>query len=162
MMNTADPKKNGWSAGALFSCLTHEIGPRGSAAPSARTWAEREVADLGPPAEQGLPVPAKLAASVTINGVGFTADGHLADPSEWTRELAVTLAAAQDVTLGDAHWKVVEFARADFEAHGFSPNVRRITMGTGLSSRELYALFPHSPARTVARIAGIPKPVGCI
>ena len=79
-----------------------------------------------------------------------------------TRALAVTIAAAQGVTLDEARWKVVDFARAEFEKAGVSPNVRRITQGAALSTKDLYALFPKAPARTVARIAGIPKPAGCI
>ena len=124
--------------------------------------AREDAIDLGPPPEGVVPAPAPLAAVTTRDGVGFTADGHLADPEQWTRDLALSLAEAQGVALDDARWKVIEFARADFEEHGASPNVRRITMGTGLATRELYAMFPDAPARTVAKIAGIPKPAGCI
>jgi tRNA 2-thiouridine synthesizing protein E len=31
-----------------------------------------------------------------------------------------------------------------------------------VSTKELYALFPKAPARTVAKIAGTPKPAGCL
>ena len=136
---------------------------RGS--PEAREWAKREVRDMGPPtAGCAVPgeAPAQEAAVTEMDGVGFTKDGHLADPKAWTRDLAATIAAAQGVELDGGKWKVIEFARADFEAHGASPNVRRITMGTGLATKELYAMFPKAPARTVAKIAGIPKPAGCI
>jgi TusE/DsrC/DsvC family sulfur relay protein len=72
------------------------------------------------------------------------------------------IAAAQGVGMSEAHWKVVEFVRADFEATKVSPNIRRITQATGVSTKDLYTLFPKAPARTVAKIAGIPKPAGCI
>ena len=75
---------------------------------------------------------------------------------------AVTLAAAQGVELTDAHWKVVEFARGEFLSTKMSPNIRRITQATGVATKDLYMLFPKAPARTVAKVAGIPKPVGCI
>lgn len=133
--------------------------------PDAAARARQEAIDLGPPAA-GCAVPGEAPASAQavteLDGVGFTADGHLADPGQWTRELAVTLAEAQGVELDEARWKVVEFARADFEQHGASPNVRRLTMGTGLATRDLYTMFPKAPARTIAKIAGIPKPAGCI
>lgn len=64
--------------------------------------------------------------------------------------------------MDEARWAVVRFARADFEATKTSPNIRRLTQGTNLATRDLYALFPKAPARTVAKIAGIPKPAGCI
>lgn len=104
--------------------------------------------------------PGEVAA--VIDGVGFTADGHLSDPKSWTRALGESIAAAQDVELGPEHWKLVDFARADFDKTGVSPNVRRITQGTGMSTKDLYALFPKAPARTLAKIAGVPKPAGCI
>lgn len=128
---------------------------------AAREWAKKEVADMGPPTAACEP-PKPEAAEVVMDGVGFTKEGHLADPKAWTRDLAVTIAEAQGVQLDDTRWKIIEFARADFEAHGASPNVRRITMGTGIATKELYAMFPKAPARTVAKIAGIPKPAGCI
>ena len=41
-------------------------------------------------------------------------------------------------------------------------NIRRITTGSGIPTKELYSLFPRAPAKTVARLAGVHKPVGCI
>ena len=40
--------------------------------------------------------------------------------------------------------------------------VRLLGKSSGVSVKELYALFPKAPAKTAARIAGIPKPRGCI
>jgi len=121
---------------------------------------ERKVAAA--PAACATPGPARGEPVAVLDGVGFTADGHLANPAEWNRPLAGSIAAALGVTLGEAQWKVVDFARAEFEKTGASPNVRRITQGASLATKDLYALFPRAPARTVAKIAGIPKPVGCI
>lgn len=104
--------------------------------------------------------PAPVAA--TIDGVGFGADGHLADASVWTRALGEKLAAMQGVEMTDAHWKLVEVARADFEATKASPNIRRLTQVGGVSTKDVYALFPKAPARTLAKIAGLPKPAGCL
>lgn len=102
------------------------------------------------------------AGAVVLDGVAFTAEGHLADPSQWTRGLAEDIAAAQGMELTPERWAVIEFARADFEQSTVSPNIRRLTQGTGLSTKDLYTLFPKAPARTIARIAGLPKPAGCI
>lgn len=131
---------------------TERAAPRPGAAPAQR--------DPGPP--PGGAVPAKPAAVAVIDGVAFTADGHLADAAAWSEDLALRIAAAQGVVLAEAQWVVVRFARADFEQTGVSPNIRRITQGTQLATKDLYALFPKAPARTVAKIAGIPKPAGCI
>lgn len=119
-------------------------------------------AAMPPPAACAVPSAGPAAVATVLDGVGFAADGHLADPATWTRELGEKIAAVQGVTLGEAHWKVLEFARADFLATHTSPNIRRLTQGAGVTTKDLYTLFPKAPARTVAKVAGIPKPAGCI
>jgi tRNA 2-thiouridine synthesizing protein E len=135
--------------------------PRASkeAAPSATA---ATAAPLGPP--PGCAVPSTKAPEVAavIEGVAFTRDGHLADAGAWSEGLAVKLAGPHGLTLDEARWAVVKFARSDFEATGASPNIRRLTQGTGVTTKDLYSLFPKAPARTIAKIAGIPKPAGCI
>lgn len=101
-------------------------------------------------------------AATVIDGVAFTADGHMVDANAWTRALGESVAALQAIVLTDEHWKIVDFARAEFLATKASPNIRRITQATGITTKALYALFPRAPARTVAKIAGTPKPVGCL
>ena len=101
-------------------------------------------------------------ASAVIEGVTFGADGHLRDPAQWTPDLGVKIAALQGLELDEPRWALVRFARAEFETKGAAPNIRRITQGANVSTKDVYALFPKAPGRTIARIAGIPKPVGCI
>lgn len=110
------------------------------------------------PAVQATP----KAGVVTVPGYAYTADGFLVDPTTWTPEFATALAAAMGCTLGDAQWTLVQFARTEFVEHGASPNIRRLTTGTGLSTKEIYALFSKAPGKTISRLAGIPKPAGCI
>lgn len=104
--------------------------------------------------------PGQVAA--VIDGVAFTADGNLVDAAAWTRGLAAALADAERVALTDAHWAVLDAARADFAATGSSPNIRRLTQVAGVSTKDLYVLFPRAPGRTIAKIAGLPKPAGCL
>lgn len=129
-----------------------------------RATAPRPVAPT--PVRPAAPVtaaPVAPAADTTLlGGVAFTPDGHLADPNAWTPALADTLAAALGVELDEDRRKVIDFARADFLKTGSSPNIRRITLEMGLSTKDIYALFPKAPARTIAKIAGIPKPAGCL
>jgi dissimilatory sulfite reductase related protein len=40
--------------------------------------------------------------------------------------------------------------------------VRVLGKTSGVTVKELYQLFPKGPAKMAARIAGIPKPRGCI
>jgi tRNA 2-thiouridine synthesizing protein E len=68
----------------------------------------------------------------------------------------------QGVEMAEAHWKLVEVARKDFESTKTSPNIRRLTQITDVTTKDVYALFPKAPARTLAKIAGLPKPAGCL
>jgi tRNA 2-thiouridine synthesizing protein E len=108
-----------------------------------------------------VPSAPKPTAAV-IDGIAYTADGHLADASAWTRTLGEALAQLQGVTLTDAHRAVLEAARADFATTGVSPNIRRLTQIAGVTTKDIYALFPKAPGRTIAKIAGLPKPAGCL
>lgn len=128
---------------------------------------ERPRLPAGPPAAAPAPpacaVPAAPApVATTIDGIAYTADGHLADAAAWSRPLGETLAQLQGVAMTDAHWAIIDAARADFASTGASPNLRRLTQVTSVTTKDLYTLFPKAPGRTIAKIAGLPKPVGCL
>ena len=142
--------------------LAAALGPRRKGALGIERPKVAASAELPPPSACAVPKSTSRAAAAVIDGVAFTADGHMVDPSAWTQALAHKIAAAESVNLDEARMPIVNFARADFEKNGVSPNIRRLTQGTGLGTKELYALFPKAPARTIAKIAGIPKPAGCI
>jgi len=97
-----------------------------------------------------------------IDGIAFGADGHMVDAAAWTPTLGAALATAQGVTLTPAHQAVLDAARADFATTGASPNIRRLTQVAGVTTRDLYTLFPKAPARTICKVAGLPKPAGCL
>ncbi|GEL97292.1 TusE/DsrC/DsvC family sulfur relay protein [Cellulomonas terrae] len=89
-------------------------------------------------------------------------EGFLTDPSEWDDELASVLAAQVGLTLTDEHRAVLEFLRADFHQRGETPTLRRASAGSGVPVKELFRLFPQKPAKKMAYVAGLPKPVGCV
>jgi tRNA 2-thiouridine synthesizing protein E len=95
--------------------------------------------------------------SVDVNPEGF-----LTDPKVWTRDVAMEIAKEEHIDLTDRHWKVIDFIRVDGEANGEAPTLRRITKLGGVGTKELYELFPGGPAKKAAKIAGYPKPHGCI
>jgi tRNA 2-thiouridine synthesizing protein E len=101
----------------------------------------------------------------TIAGIAveLNDEGFFVDPTQWTREIAVELAAAEGITtLTDQHWQVIEFLRREYLEKGTGPTVRALGKTSGVSVKDLYQLFPKGPAKMAARIAGIPKPKGCI
>ena len=100
----------------------------------------------------------------TIAGIElqFDDEGFLIDPMKWTDDVGAELAKQIDISLTDDHWRVIKFARADFEESGESPTVRRVSTMADVSTKDLYQLFPKKPAKKLAFIAGIPKPKGCV
>jgi len=95
--------------------------------------------------------------------IEFGEDGFMVNPNEWNQDVAQELATEIGITpLTDVHWKVINFCRDDFATQGDSPTLRRITKEAGVSTKDLYSLFPKGPAKKVAYIAGLKKPSGCI
>ncbi|MET9904705.1 TusE/DsrC/DsvC family sulfur relay protein [Streptomyces sp. NPDC006446] len=90
-------------------------------------------------------------------------DGFFTDPAQWTEPMAEQIAHESGIeTLTDRHWTVIRFMRAQYAEKGTGPTVRVLGKTSGVSVKELYQLFPKGPAKTAAKIAGIPKPRGCI
>jgi len=104
-------------------------------------------------------------ATRTIAGkeVQMNDEGFMTNPAEWTKEIAVELAKEEGIAeLTADHWKVIDFCRSSAEASGAAPTLRTITTGAGVSTKELFALFPKGPAKKVAKVSGLGKPEGCV
>ena len=104
-------------------------------------------------------------ATKTISGktVQVNDEGFMTNPAEWDKDIAVELAKEEGIAeLTDAHWKVIDFCRADGAKSGKAPTLRQITTGTGISTKELFGLYPKGPAKKVARISGLGKREGCV
>ena len=96
--------------------------------------------------------------AVEVNDEGF-----FTKPEQWTKDIATELAAAEGIpSLTPKHWQVLDFMRKEYFEKGTGPTVRALGKTSGVSVKELYELFPNGPAKMAARIAGIPKPKGCI
>ena len=90
-------------------------------------------------------------------------DGFFVDPQQWREEMAPELARAEHIDeLTEDHWRVLKFMRQEYFDKGTGPTVRVLGKSSGVSVKELYQLFPKGPAKLAAKIAGIPKPRGCI
>lgn len=91
------------------------------------------------------------------------ADGNLANLSDWNEEIALELAKSEGIEeLNEGHWQVINYMRKVFVEDGGAPSIRKLTKESGINTKELYALFPKGPAKKSAKIAGLPKPKGCI
>jgi len=95
--------------------------------------------------------------------VEVDAEGFLQQPDQWTEEMAHEIAAANGIDeLTDRHWQVINFMRKSYLENGTAPSIRTLGKVSGVPIKELYQLFPKGPAKLAAKIAGIPKPRGCI
>jgi TusE/DsrC/DsvC family sulfur relay protein len=102
-------------------------------------------------------------ATVELADVARNDEGFFLDPSQWSEAMVPALAAQEGITdLTDRHWLVIRFMRSEYLEKGTGPTVRVLGKASGVSVKELYELFPKGPAKVAARIAGIPKPRGCI
>jgi tRNA 2-thiouridine synthesizing protein E len=105
-----------------------------------------------------MPTTTYAGKPVDVNDEGF-----FIDPGQWTEDMAPQIARAEGLTeLTDRHWQVIKFMRHEYETKGTGSTVRVLGKTSGVTIKELYQLFPKGPAKTAAKIAGIPKPRGCI
>jgi tRNA 2-thiouridine synthesizing protein E len=90
-------------------------------------------------------------------------NGFLEQPERWNREVAEAIARDEGIAaMSDGHWAVVNFIREYWKEHDLAPAVRLLCQETHLGVRDMYKLFRSGPAKGACRIAGLPKPDGCV
>jgi len=95
--------------------------------------------------------------------VDLNDEGFFLDPAQWSDEIGVAIAKEAGIEpMTDRHWQVVRYMRQQYLDTGTAPSIRALGKASGVPVKELYQLFPKGPAKLAAKIAGIPKPRGCI
>ena len=90
-------------------------------------------------------------------------DGFLQEPERWNEEVAKDFAGTESVTeLTEAHWKVIKYIRSYYVEFGIAPMIRKLCKESGYKLKEIYELFPSGPAKGACKLAGLPKPTGCV
>lgn len=91
-------------------------------------------------------------------------DGFIADPVLWDEALAVFLAKREEgiKQLTDDHWKVINYLNKYYKEFGIAPMVRKLCKETGFTLKNIYEMFPGGPAKGACKVAGLPKPTGCV
>lgn len=90
-------------------------------------------------------------------------DGFIQQPEKWNEEVAKALAKTEGVEeMSENHWKVVNYLRKYFLEFGVAPMIRKLCKESGFKLNEIYALFPSGPAKGACKVAGLPKPTGCV
>jgi len=95
--------------------------------------------------------------------IEFDGDGFLVNPELWNVDIAMEIAKEDGIhDLTEKHWSVINVIRNNYLEKGMAPMIRVICKETNLKLREIYELFPLGPARGACRVAGLPKPDGCV
>jgi len=45
---------------------------------------------------------------------------------------------------------------------GIAPMIRKLCKETGFKLAQIYEMFPSGPAKGACKVAGLPKPTGCV
>ena len=90
-------------------------------------------------------------------------DGFIQEPELWDEDVARALAKTEGVDeLTDTHWRLVNYLREYYLEYNMAPMIRKLCKQTGFSLKEVYDLFPSGPAKGACKVAGLPKPTGCV
>jgi TusE/DsrC/DsvC family sulfur relay protein len=90
-------------------------------------------------------------------------DGFLQEPERWNEDVAKDFAQTEGIeTLTDEHWKMINYIRGYYLQFGIAPMVRKLCKETGFNLNKVYQLFPSGPAKGACKLAGLPKPTGCV
>ncbi len=100
-------------------------------------------------------------------------EGYLLNPNDWDECVAEAIAEREGIELTDTHWAMINYFRTFYEDHMRHPTmhdwVKTLGRFHGKPYPEakayrdfLYKLFPQGPVPTLAKLAGLPKPVGDI
>lgn len=97
------------------------------------------------------------------------AEGFLLKLEDWTPEVAETIATEENISLTQEHWEIIYLVRKFYQEFDLSPAMRPLVkyIGNNLGAEKgrsvyLMQLFPSSPAKLAAKIAGLPKPANCL
>lgn len=92
-------------------------------------------------------------------------EGFFSDSEFWSTEAAEHLAKANSITdngLSDDHWKAIDFVRAYYHQHGTGPAFVQVVKHTGFAMDKICDLFPCGLVKGAYRLAGLPRPPGCV
>ena len=90
-------------------------------------------------------------------------DGFIQEPEKWNKEVAEDISKTEDAyPMDEDAWKLVNYLRDYFLEYDIAPPVRKLTRDLGFDLKYIYKLFPGGPAKGACKVAGLPKPTGCV
>jgi dissimilatory sulfite reductase related protein len=90
-------------------------------------------------------------------------DGYLKNYHDWCPEWAEYIRITQGIkTLTEEHWILIKSLQDYYQKTGTAPIARILSTAAGLTMKRIFELFPEGPAKGACKIAGLPKPKGCV
>jgi len=110
-----------------------------------------------------------MAIEVAGKTIETDEDGYLVNVDDWSKDVADELAKDEELDMTESHWEVIDFLREYYEEYKIAPMIRILTKAIGKklgpekgNTKYLYQLYPGGPAKQACKIAGLPKPTGCV
>lgn len=101
--------------------------------------------------------------------IALDKEGYLENLADWDETVAAELARLDNIELTVAHWEILHLLRNFHQRFEHSPPMRVLVKSVKQAlgdekgtSLYLLQLFPDSPAKRAARIAGLPRPTNCL
>ena len=104
-------------------------------------------------------------ATVEFNGKSFTVDedGFIESYSDFCEEWVQWVKKEEGIEeLNEEHRNVIKILQDYYEKNGIAPMVRILSKLTGFKLKHIYELFPSGPGKGACKMAGLPKPTGCV
>lgn len=103
--------------------------------------------------------------NVAYKGKVFSVDegGFLKDFSDWCPEWVEYVRTSQNIpVITEEHWRLIHLLQNYYRDNGEPPIARVFSKETGFKMKHIYELFPAGPGKGACRMAGLPKPKGCV
>lgn len=90
-------------------------------------------------------------------------EGFLKDFNDWCPEWVEHMKASQGIALlSDEHRSLIHVLQEYYKENGMPPKVRFLSKATGFKMKHIFELFPAGPGKGACKMAGLPKPKGCV
>ncbi len=90
-------------------------------------------------------------------------DGFIDDFNNWSKSWVNYVKQTEGISeLTQEHWNVINVLQDYYKKNGIAPMVRILSKVTGFKLKYIYELFPSGPGKGACKMAGLPKPTGCV
>ncbi len=90
-------------------------------------------------------------------------DGFIDSYDNWSGNWVDHVKGVEGIEeLTDEHRLVIKILPEYYAKNGIAPMVRVLCKVTGFKLKHIYELFPSGPGKGACKMAGLPKPTGCV